>query len=283
MIKNKKPKLIVGGCSYTYGHNKKKDQTVTWGEQLAKQLDMELVNTAANGSGNEFILNQISEAVCSYHNIGLVVAMWSEFERIDIPISPNTNRQLLEGQGGMQATPLSCWKNPNFYDENGSYWFHMNINILFDQNFKKKSKKTIDRHNEITLYLKDKKIYSAIKCLEKSLFQMMLFKQLAKSQGLKYMQCIGPFPFREVNDKIKNQRYSKAMLDNIFFNELDESNFIGFPIMKNIGGFSFDNLLPNWSEDNSYRISEYDSHPNTKGHKLFADYLYERYREIYKP
>ena len=61
MIKNKKPKLIVGGCSYTYGHNKKKDQTVTWGEQLAKQLNMELVNTAANGSGNEFILNQIAK------------------------------------------------------------------------------------------------------------------------------------------------------------------------------------------------------------------------------
>ena len=139
MIKNKKLKLIVGGCSYTYGGNDK--DTIPWPNQLAELLDMELVNTSRNGAGNEYILGEISKAICSYNNIGLVVAMWSEFERIDIPISPNTNRQLLEGQGGMQATPLSCWKNPNFYDENGSYWFHMNINILFDQNFKKKSKK----------------------------------------------------------------------------------------------------------------------------------------------
>ena len=50
-------------------------------------------------------------------------------------------------------------------------------------------------------------------------------------------------------------------------------------MIKNIVGLFFDDLLP---ESNlSYRVSESDSHPNTKGHKIFADHIYEKYKEIY--
>ena len=127
-------------------------------------------------------------------------------------------------------------------------------------------------------------MYTKLKCLEKSLLQMMLFKQLVKSKGLDYIHCVGTNPYirgEETAEDIKTkiQQYSNAIIDSIFFDELDETNFIGFPMIKNIGGFFFDDLLP---ESNlSYRVSESDSHPNTKGHKIFADHIYEKYKEIY--
>ena len=128
---------------------------------------------------------------------------------------------------------------------------------------------------------------------------MLLFKQLLKSKGLDYMHCVGPNPYirGEYNVKhinLKGQQYSKEILKSIYFDELDEPNFIGFPLFTNIGGYAFDDLLPmeSGSEpeitgltvgkyDRSYRISQTDSHPNTKGHKLFADHLYENYKNIY--
>ena len=89
---SKKTKLIVGGCSYTYGGNDEDAISNNWAEQLADRLNMKLVNTSKNGMGNEFILNKITEAIYTHDNIGLVIAMWSEFERIDIPVSPKAKR-----------------------------------------------------------------------------------------------------------------------------------------------------------------------------------------------
>ena len=39
--------------------------------------------------------------------------------------------------------------------------------------------------------------------------------------------------------------------------------------------------LETGEEDYTYRVSSSDSHPNTKGHKIFADHLYDRYKKIY--
>jgi len=142
----------------------------------------------------------------------------------------------------------------------------------------------------------DGQAYSKIKCLEKSLLQMLIFKQLLKSKGLDYMHCVGVNPYiRGVEEgrhaALKGQQYSKAILDSVYFDELDEPNFIGFPIMKEIGGYWFDSLLPTVKEpdgkrgelwDYDYRVSLEDSHPNTKGHKIFSDLLYNEYQKIYK-
>jgi len=272
MIKNKKLKLIVGGCSYTYGGNDK--DTIPWPNQLAELLDMELVNTSRNGVGNEYILGEISKAICSYNNIGLVVAMWSEFERIDFPQSLKTKR----------------WQYPDrsYVETEKQFLTTVNANVVYDLKkdiqFPKSFRRYVKLHNEIVLLFNENGIYTKLKCLVKSLSQMMLFKQLVKSKGLDYIHCVGTNPYirgEETAEDIKTkiQQYSNAIIDSIFFDELDETNFIGFPMIKNIGGFFFDDLLP---EPNlSYRVSESDSHPNTKGHKIFADHIYEKYKEIY--
>ena len=81
-------KLIVSGCSYTYGAQKERNGTIPWPDQLANLLDMELINVSHNRCGNNYILSSLTDAI--YDNdpkdIGLVIAMWSEYDRIDFPI-----------------------------------------------------------------------------------------------------------------------------------------------------------------------------------------------------
>ena len=57
---------------------------------------------------------------------------------------------------------------------------------------------------------------------------------------------------------------------------------MGWPIMHEIGGYNMDDILDKEDPERlKYRISEADTHPNDDGHKLIADFLYDKYREIY--
>ena len=53
-----------------------------WPEMMAKELDMDLVNFAQCGFGNDGIHSTFMDEVTRHNNIGLVVIMWSEFMRI---------------------------------------------------------------------------------------------------------------------------------------------------------------------------------------------------------
>ena len=302
---SKKTKLIVGGCSYTYGGNDEDAISNNWAEQLADRLNMKLVNTSKNGMGNEFILNKITEAIYTHDNIGLVIAMWSEFERIDIPVSPKAKRfvklDLHDGEHYRE-------KKEGAYNEKNAYWTTVhagvlnkatpeNRSIIIEQGMhpSKVDEWLNQQNNMVHMWNEwnngDGQAYSKIKCLEKSLLQMLIFKQLLKSKGLDYMHCVGVNPYiRGVEEgrhaALKGQQYSKAILDSVYFDELDEPKFIGFPIMEEIGGYWFDTLLPVLPNENNkvdldYRVSEDDTHPNTKGHKIFADKLYDEYTQIY--
>ena len=96
-----KKKLLVFGCSYadksyveiTTKSEKLKEHMYDnqgnltepfdfWPEMLAKELDLELVNFAQCGFGNDGIHSTFMDEISRQQNIGLVVVMWSEFMRI---------------------------------------------------------------------------------------------------------------------------------------------------------------------------------------------------------
>ena len=88
---SKKKKLIISGCSYTDNYAKEKgiDEFDTWGQILADKLDMELVNLAKCGYGNQAIYTTLVERILKEKNIGLVVSLWSEFQRCLLYTSPS--------------------------------------------------------------------------------------------------------------------------------------------------------------------------------------------------
>ena len=75
-------KLIVSGCSYVdnYARTIGLDEWPIWPELLADRLDMELINLGKSGQGNEYIYSTLIDTVIKEKNIGLVIAMWTEFQ-----------------------------------------------------------------------------------------------------------------------------------------------------------------------------------------------------------
>jgi|TARA_B110000908_G_scaffold170327_1_gene229576 hypothetical protein len=89
-----KKKLIVAGCSFTDMNyvssinttgGKQCDEFPTWGEILAKQLDMDLVCLAKNGAGQEQIYSSVQDYLLENDpkEIGLCIAGWSKCQRVN--------------------------------------------------------------------------------------------------------------------------------------------------------------------------------------------------------
>ena len=107
-------KLIVGGCSYTdnYALSQGYDEFPVWGELLAEKLDMELVNLGRCGFGNKAIYNTLIESMIVEKNVGMIIAMWTEFQR--------TSYYNWCGPGASKNNPWVC--------------FHPQRELLFKQN-----------------------------------------------------------------------------------------------------------------------------------------------------
>ena len=79
--------LLVSGCSFTepnYISSYYPDMDCSWPkwpEVLAEKLDMECINLARNGGGNEYIYSSLFDEITNRSTlpdrIGLVIASWS--------------------------------------------------------------------------------------------------------------------------------------------------------------------------------------------------------------
>ena len=83
-------KLVVSGCSFTDKNyyivtDNEEHHCLTWGEILAKELDMDFVCLAKNGAGNEYIFSSIQDYILSHDpkEIGLCIVGWSKCQRVD--------------------------------------------------------------------------------------------------------------------------------------------------------------------------------------------------------
>ena len=64
--------------------------------------------------------------------------------------------------------------------------------------------------------------------------------------------------------------------------KIDENKFLGFPIMRQIGGWDMDSVMDKLDPKREmYRISKEDTHPNKKGHEYMAGIIYDAYQKVY--
>ncbi len=93
--------LLVSGCSFTTEnyesiHHPEKDTSWDkWPKILAKTLNMDYVNLAKSGAGNEFICNSIIDEIetMDKSKIGLVIPAWSQCRRRDYQVHyPRSNK-----------------------------------------------------------------------------------------------------------------------------------------------------------------------------------------------
>ena len=262
MLKSSRKKLIAIGCSFT-SHYLTSNQSPNlnfdfprWPQHLADMLDMECVNLGKSGAGNDYILAKTVDATLKEKNIGLVVLMWSEWRRVGFQRFRDSNKWT-------HAIPndVEDWKKPVLEKQNK---FHATRNTL-------------------RTFIHAEKILSDIPYMfiqgtenlswtDEELESEVIVELEESSYGWSQNQ----YSRRISSNEILISPYLDYIENNI------SDKFIGWPIMSEIGGYCMDDILNKKGPTRlEYRISSYDAHPNAAGHKFIAEFLYEKYKEIY--
>jgi hypothetical protein len=268
-------KLIAIGCSYTE-HYLRSDISPDidhdfprWPQHLADMLDMECINLGKCGSGNKQILSKIINTSLTEKNIGLVVVMWSQFQRLDFEMSDNK------------------WDSLNLDTHK------INIDTEVDL-------KNINNSRNRMRYNNLKELHNPHSAVQDALRTFILAENLLKDIPHLYIQ--GPTPIKYYSTKTlstddnyhgplwdnyydSKQNAVKSFFSSSYFNYVEKNlseKFIGWPIFLEIGGYDVENILDKLDpEQKELRISNEDIHPNDEGHKIIAQEIYDAYAKIY--
>ena len=259
-------KLLAVGCSYTADIY----PFPVWPQLLAEKFNMECINLGRCGSGNEYIYSRTLDTLVTEKNLGLVVVMWSEFQRLDFCTPAGAHTDQKDGK----------WKTLNYQkrdeieliqppgpitrahqqERNYQFWVNKRLVTL-----------TEDGYDDI-VYQTEKSIR-----LFYSLQQIM---KLSEYNNIPFYQLVGSNPcFHKQLEKV-----AKTTIDSPYLDKINESLFLGWPMLKYIGGWTIDTWLDKVDsgkigKDSDVRISDEDCHPNKKGHEKITEMLYNEIKK----
>jgi len=246
--------LIASGCSWT-DPNFISDvypnlncSWPTWPELLADKLNMEVINLGRCGAGNEAIFSGVLDKILSLdkESIGLAIIGWSGYERRDweSPIFKlNKDKELYLSE--------YSWNNKACDEDGNSYYW-----------------------------------------IRKSLRNAYLFQQTCETLGINYrhFQMITPWPSTNNGRFKRNAQMAVVLRQKAKYNNKDLleafEKSLYFNLLKHE---SFINLIKDGSlnetfqigkglieaHGNKYTVGYEDGHPNSTGHQIIAEYLYE--------
>jgi hypothetical protein len=125
--------------------------------------------------------------------------------------------------------------------------------------------------------------------INKSMRYYWLFQHFCETHKIKYKQ-VQMIEFIRKNlsiDKVSvldkpvnvSPAVGKMYVENSeYYSKINKKNFIGYPLLKELGGFTIQDKVTNNREkslDDKFKISDEDSHPSEIGHKMIAEYIYE--------
>ena len=234
-------KLIVSGCSYTDNIWIDSHGFTPWPEKLAEKLGMECINLGASGAGNEYVMSSLMDRLFE-KDIGLMIAMWTQPARMDFPC--------------FGARSAKGWVH-----------VHMNGNEHLS-NWKYKIRGTFRQYE----------IGSFSSLAEKSMRLYYIFQLMMEMHDIPYFQIQGCKPCWGADEHV----FLRGLLKGKFTDKMNENTFIGWPIMSELGGTWVDQILDEIDPERvRFRISESDSHPNEKGHKVIVDYFLKEIEKEY--
>ena len=273
VFKSSRKKLIVSGCSYTDNWWTQIHGVKVWPEILAEKLDMDCINLGQCGRGNEYIFQTIIDEIQHHKNIGLVIPMWSEWNRIDI--------------------------QRNVPSKRGYRWYTIRTGVgWWPENKSEFSRKRTglwtETLQEITDLFYERDMYGAKVCTERTMRFFYLFQELMESKNLNYIQSAAVYPVTsgmlENDDRgWKEKDFIKTVFGSVYFDEINHKKFVGWPVLSQLGGDTMDEMLWRLTPESDikdgvetkYTMSATDSHPNELGHTLIAERLYDEYQKIY--
>jgi hypothetical protein len=269
MLKSSRKKLIAIGCIFTE-HYLSSIMTPDfdynfprWPQHLADKLDMECVNLGQCGSGNKQILSKIINTVLTEKNIGIVVVMWSQFQRLDFEYS-STEWMQINLDLDIDQTKIDWdYKQKNFkelHNPHSAIQDALRTFILAEKLLKDIPHLYIQGPDAVSFY-------STKKLLTDDNYRESKQKRVDTGTFLYPTFIIKLFFLSSYFDYVEKNLSEK---------------FIGWPIMQELGGYSVTNILDKLDpERTQLRISKEDIHPNAEGHKIIAQEIYNAYEKVY--
>lgn len=299
----RKKLLIAGGCSYTDANflsldkNIKQESWPMWPEHLGKDLGLDVINTGHSGDSNETIFHNVMEQILLYKKrIDLVTIAWTEFDR---------HRFFgLSELMPLSETIISLKQNPLHPDGLSSDFDHRTRLGMPDLMFKIFSSNLFPYHRN--QYIKT--------VLQDGLRYMLMMAEYCKAHGINYIfsSALSPFNRQMYNQisvdlkmttiegivdppKTSKNEYIHLYTGNPFFGSLEKNhknNFIGWPLVKPLGGYTIDDARYNglegfekmgWNAAKiKYDVSEKDFHPNEEGQQIIGKMYYNKFKERYR-
>ena len=249
--------LLVSGDSFsdkdfqTHIHPELDTSWPKWPELLAKKLDMECVNIAASGAGNDYIYEALLDTIQNIDKdrIGLVIAAWSQCQR-----------------RSWQESKKLVWNNSRV-DVKGDVFYWVKRTMRYWYSFQV----LCERYN-----------------LQYKQFQMIsLFfgwlNGLFQNDHEVHKNRLNPDPnFVERHiypgDKKKDlMTLSNMILD--YEKHINTKNFIGWPTIGPLAGFHIEEKVfkkLNGDAIEGMTISKEDAHPTKLGQEKLTEFIYDR-------
>ena len=241
--------LIASGCSWTNKnyksifHPEMDCSWPKWPELLAEKLDMDCINLGQGGGANNYIYNSLLDQIFSMdiNEIGMVISAWTMCLR--------------ESYQKTIAKEKMEWRNisqQKLFDTGSDIKYFINRSL---RNY----------FNLQTLCERYKIPYKQIQMLP-------LYRwDLRHAVLIEYDAWIGGnYPKAVYKQKMINTH--NFLFQNIFYDKIDEEKFIGWPAVEELGGFSIQEKI---IITEKHTISKEDTHPNTEGQKIIAEFIYE--------
>jgi hypothetical protein len=249
-----KKKLLAGGCSYTNRPHRKTPDIIFWPEFVAEDLNLEGINIGRSGAGNDFIFNSIVRGITESDDIELVVVLWTQIFRLDCwNFQKNTMNILVDG----------CRDAPNGLTNGIHQTFISDVSKIFLEK--------LDDHYWLDQYIIN------------YFLNITTLRNLCNKLGIKLImaqaQEFEPY-HRIYRDLLDTEHFFKQFMNQLAWHSENSKNFIGWPILRELGGYA----LQQHGKDiykSENRISDNDWHPNTKGHRIIADEIYNKYKKLY--
>ena len=229
-------KLLAVGCSYTADAY----PFPVWPKLLAEKFNMKCINLGQCGSGNEAIYSKTLDTLVTEKNLGLIVVMWTEFQRLDF---------CNDGK----------WETLHFKvdgkEKNPAPWRNTVMNTLTENGF-------------------DDIVYQTERSI-RLFYSLQQIMKLPEYNNIPFYQLVGTSNVIRSRKYI----VAETIIDSPYLTKIDERSFLGWPMVPELGGWNIDTWIDKVSsvkrgQYSDLRISKDDFHPNKKGHEKIAELLY---------
>ena len=248
-----------------------------WPKHLADMLDMEVLNLGQSGSGNQQIFNKAVDVTNYADNIGGVVCMWSEPDRIDFEIHKNKN---LSGYNSVTNSAFFQWSPRRSLGNKTHMSLEQRYKTFLDkgivQRELQRSPTDFDHLADNTLKLG---IWQVETSWNQSLRYWYAIQSICENEKIPYLQMMGTNPFftwlEEQDYDVEERKVIDHLMTTDYMLSINNETFLGWPIFEHIGVDTSSSII----QDEKYRMGVSDSHPNESGHRYLAEYLYKAWNK----